>query len=399
MPPPDLSTVVLATRNPGKIAELRELFAGAGVSVVGIDDVAPDASEPEEGDGSFIENATIKARAYAAACGLPCLADDSGLEIDALDGAPGVISSHYAFDGRTDGPAAAMTRAQRDAANNERVLRELGGVPPERRTARFVCVMVLAAPALGGAGFQPASSSTYGGAFTTHTRRLPHWQCAGAIYFLTWRLLRGELTGKERRIVCDACQHFAGDRYELHALTVMPDHVHALLRPLQTEGGGWHTLPAIMHSIKRHSARQINRARSAQGPVWQREYFDRIIRSGDELDEKLAYIEMNAVRRGLCDQPGDYPFLRRATAGGGRLETGPTRTRILAQSRGTFEGRIGEAPDVPRGHNGFGYDPLFLVAPEHDRTGAELEPDEKNARSHRGAASRTMLSEIERLRS
>lgn len=219
--PTALDTVVLATRNPGKVAELRDLFAGAGVGIVGIDELAPHAPEPDEHGSTFEANAAIKARAYADACGLPCLADDSGLEVDALAGAPGVISSHYAWDGRTGGEPAALTRAERDAANNARLLRELDAVEPEARAARFVCVMVLAAP------------------------------------------------------------------------------------------------------------RQ--------------------------------------------DEP-------------------------LATARGTFEGRIGTPPAVPRGDHGFGYDPLFLVAPHFERTSAEMAPDEKNAHSHRGEAARRMLEHLRALR-
>jgi XTP/dITP diphosphohydrolase len=88
------------------------------------------------------ENASIKALAYAGQTGRLCLADDSGLEVDALGGAPGVISSHYASDGAEEG----QTRAARDRANNARLLHELQHVPPEKRTARFVCIMCLASP-------------------------------------------------------------------------------------------------------------------------------------------------------------------------------------------------------------------------------------------------------------
>jgi XTP/dITP diphosphohydrolase len=210
-----LDRLVLATQNPGKVAELAGLLAPAGVRVLGLADLPGPFPEPDETGDTFDANATIKAIAYAAATGLPCIADDSGLVVDALDGAPGVISSHYATDGRPD----ERTREQRDHANNARILRELDGVPPERRAARFVCVMVLA----------------------------------------------------------DANGH------------------------------------------------------------------------------------------------------------------------VLALIRGSFEGRIGTPPDVPRGSNGFGYDPLFLVAPHFTRTSAELAKAEKNALSHRGAASRAMLDQLTHL--
>lgn len=147
--------LVLATQNPGKIAELRDLLAPAGYTVLGLADVGELPPEPEETGETFEENATIKAVAYAEATGRLCLADDSGLEVDALGGRPGVISSHFAWDGRTDGEAAAMSRGQRDRANSERLMAELAGVAPEDRAARFVCTMVLAAPGLGAGGFRP----------------------------------------------------------------------------------------------------------------------------------------------------------------------------------------------------------------------------------------------------
>ncbi|HEX2837300.1 MAG TPA: non-canonical purine NTP pyrophosphatase [Phycisphaerales bacterium] len=217
--------IVLATGNPHKVDEMRAIFAreglaALGVKIVGLKDL-PDPHrfhEPEEHGTTFEENATIKALSYAQQTGEWCLADDSGLEIDALGGKPGIISSHYCTDGVDTG----MTREQRDAANNDRVLKELEGVPMEHRAARFVCVMVLTAP--------PA-----------------------------------------------------------------------------TRGGS--ILPSLL-------------------------------------------------------------------------------------SRGVFEGRIGSPPRVPAGTNGFGYDPLFLVAPAFVRTSAEMPSDEKNAGSHRAAAARAMAEHI-----
>lgn len=207
--------IVLATANPHKVEELRAIFAGlqlATIELVSLDGCGVATHEPAETGSTFEENAAIKARSYAEQTGLLCLADDSGIEIDALGGSPGVISSHYCSDGREVG----MSRAERDAANNARVLRELEGVAMERRSARFVCVMALAMPRPRGAG-------------------------------------------------------------------------------------------TLMHT-----------------------------------------------------------------------------------TRGTFEGRIGVPPRVPGGKDGFGYDPLFLVAPTFERTGAELTPDEKNRMSHRAAAARAM---------
>lgn len=204
--------IVLATQNPGKLGELRDLLAPLGWTVLGLGDLGELPPEPDETGTTFEANATIKARAYAAHTGRLCLADDSGLAVDALGGRPGVISSHYAFDGRTDGEAAGLSREQRDQRNNKKLLADLEGVPPEQRSARFVCTMVLAGP-----------------------------------------------------------------------------------------------------------------------------------------------------------------------------------DRVLHTTSGAFEGRIGLPGEVPRGPGGFGYDPLFLVPPDFARTSAELAKDEKNARSHRGAAVRAMI--------
>ncbi len=217
--------LVLATQNPGKIAELSGLLAPLGYAVLGLADLGDPPPEPDETGVTFEENATIKALAYAAATGRLCLADDSGLEVDALGGRPGVISSHYAFDGRTAppaAPAASMTRAERDAANNARLLADLAQTPEPARTARFTCTMALAAP----------------------------------------------------------------------------------------------------------------------GPT-----------------------------------------------------APPT---LLALTTGHFHGRIA-LPHQVRGSNGFGYDPLFLVAPDFTRTSAELTPDEKNRRSHRAQALRLMANHLRRL--
>ncbi len=214
-----MTTIVLATQNPGKIREMRALLGESGISILGLSELGRSFDEPEETGTTFLANATIKAQAYAQATGHWCLADDSGLEVDALGGAPGVISSHYAFDGETQGQAATMTRQQRDAKNIERLLADLQGVAPEDRTARFVCTMVLA----------------------------------------------------------------------------------------------------------------------------------------------------------------------------------EARGNTVATTTGAFEGRIGMPGDVPRGIGGFGYDPIFLIAPEHKFASSELSPKEKNALSHRGQAVRAMIAAINHL--
>ncbi|MCA9276329.1 MAG: RdgB/HAM1 family non-canonical purine NTP pyrophosphatase [Phycisphaerales bacterium] len=211
-----MPTIVFASQNPGKIRELQALTQGQNIDIIGLGDLDRDFDEPVEDGRTFLENATIKAVQYAKETGLHCLADDSGLIVDALDGKPGVISSHFAFDGDTEGEAAGLSRQERDDRNNERLLRDLEGIPDDRRTARFTCTMVLASP-------------------------------------------DGE---------------------------------------------------------------------------------------------------------------------------------------VLAHTKGEFEGRIGQIGEVPRGDNGFGYDPLFLVAPRFDRTSAQMTPDEKNTVSHRAKAVAAMIDKL-----
>jgi XTP/dITP diphosphohydrolase len=126
--------LLVATRSRHKLRELRELLAlPDDVELIGPDDLGIEG-EPDETGETFETNARIKARYYAARSGLPTIADDSGLEVDALAGGPGVRTRRYA------GPDAT------DEQNNEKLLRELGGLPPDRRGARYVCVLALAHP-------------------------------------------------------------------------------------------------------------------------------------------------------------------------------------------------------------------------------------------------------------
>ncbi len=133
------SELLAATSNPHKLDEIRAVLAPLGVRVLSLDDAgAGGLPEPDENADTFAGNAAIKAISYAKATGRVCLADDSGLEVDALAGAPGVYSARYAGVGDT--------RAERDAANNAKLLDALADVPDEARTARFVCAMCVADP-------------------------------------------------------------------------------------------------------------------------------------------------------------------------------------------------------------------------------------------------------------
>lgn len=120
--------LVLASNNAGKVREIAQLLAGTGLEVVPQGAFA--VPEVEENGLTFVENAILKARAAARHSGCPALADDSGLEVDALKGAPGIRSARYA------GPEAS------DAQNIARLLAALAGVPEAERSARFQCLLV-----------------------------------------------------------------------------------------------------------------------------------------------------------------------------------------------------------------------------------------------------------------
>ncbi|HEY6278622.1 MAG TPA: RdgB/HAM1 family non-canonical purine NTP pyrophosphatase [Streptosporangiaceae bacterium] len=130
--------IILATRNPGKLAELRRILDAAevGVTVDDLEDV-PDMPEVAETGRTFIENALFKARAVAAFTGLPAVADDSGLCVDALNGMPGVLSARWSG------------RHGDDQANLQLLLGQLADVPADRRQAHFVCAAALVLPSGG----------------------------------------------------------------------------------------------------------------------------------------------------------------------------------------------------------------------------------------------------------
>ena len=131
--------VVLATRNAGKIAELAGPLSAFGVTLVGLD-AFPEIGEIEEDGATFEENALIKARAVASATGLTAIADDSGLMVEALGGAPGVYSARYSDDWEM------LPGENRDQRNIRKLLDALKNVPADKRGARFVTAMAAVRP-------------------------------------------------------------------------------------------------------------------------------------------------------------------------------------------------------------------------------------------------------------
>jgi XTP/dITP diphosphohydrolase len=134
-----VTKIFLASRNPGKLAEMQRILAARvpDVQVLGLDDVE-EYDEPAETEPTFEGNALIKARAGLAATGLPSLADDSGICVDALNGRPGVLSARWSGAKDKDGST--------DAANNRLLLEQLADVPDVRRGAHFTCAVAFVAP-------------------------------------------------------------------------------------------------------------------------------------------------------------------------------------------------------------------------------------------------------------
>ncbi len=143
-PPAKTRTLLIGSTNRGKVAEYRRMLNGLDLRLVSPDELDPVPPEPAEDAATYAENAERKARAYAEATGIAAVADDSGLEVDALGGAPGVRSRRYFGEEATA------------AERNQRLLALLEGV--RDRTARFVCVVALAHPGAGARA--PGSGAT-----------------------------------------------------------------------------------------------------------------------------------------------------------------------------------------------------------------------------------------------
>jgi REP element-mobilizing transposase RayT len=157
-----------------------------------------------------------------------------------------------------------------------------------------------------------------------YRRRLPHLQKADADLFITFCTLgRLVLIEPARQLVLEHCFREAGleplagegaratwsPRIRLHAVVVMPDHVHLLLMPLRDEHGWPFPLVDILQCMKSVTARQINRLLSKSGPVWEEESFDHVLRSDERLKEKCEYIRQNPFEAGLVRVPEDYRWL------------------------------------------------------------------------------------------
>ena len=176
------------------------------------------------------------------------------------------------------------------------------------------------APVPGAASGVPpeAPSSQTSSAFDVRftKRRLPHFERPWGKYMVTFSTHeRAPLTTPERQITLDTAVHLHREgRIHLYAACVMPDHVHLLLEPAiketSTDGAVvFHEIATLLHSLKSFSAHAINKSRGATGHVWEKESFDRLIRSEGDLQEKFTYIVENPCEAKLTDVSGAYPFL------------------------------------------------------------------------------------------
>jgi cobalamin-dependent methionine synthase I/REP element-mobilizing transposase RayT len=145
-------------------------------------------------------------------------------------------------------------------------------------------------------------------------RRLPHFERPWAKYAITWSTSgRRKLSDTARNIVLECVLHWKERRYELYAVCVMPDHVHILIeprvRPDISDVTEFYSLTEILHTIKSFTAHEINKAEQKSGPVWERESFDRLIRSETDLQEKFHYITRNPWDAAVARSGEDYPWL------------------------------------------------------------------------------------------
>jgi putative transposase len=141
-----------------------------------------------------------------------------------------------------------------------------------------------------------------------YTRHLPHWRIDGSVYYITFNTKLTELDFESREIALKAIKFFHLSRIYLSIAVVMPDHVHAILQPLEETPGKWFDLTDLLGVIKGYSARKINEHLGRNGVVWQSETHDRIIRNEKEYLEKWNYIFENPVRAKIVKKPEDYKF-------------------------------------------------------------------------------------------
>ncbi len=143
-----------------------------------------------------------------------------------------------------------------------------------------------------------------------YRRRLPHLQKFDCPIFVTFcKRTQEPLSPAARSLILEHCLIGNNRTMHLHAVVIMPEHVHLLLTPLRNADGWPFPLKDILKLIKGPAARSVNRLTGAHGALWQDESFDHVLRSNESFDEKLEYIRQNPVRRALAARPGEYQWL------------------------------------------------------------------------------------------
>lgn len=143
-----------------------------------------------------------------------------------------------------------------------------------------------------------------------YRRKLPHFQGGGRPLFITLcTSKRWILPESVRDRVLGHCIHDHKRKMFVFCAVVMPDHVHLIYQPWKRPDETIYPMAEVLSSIKGASAHTINRMLKRSGPVWQDERFDHVIRQRDSLAEKIEYVRMNPVRKGLCVRPEDWPWL------------------------------------------------------------------------------------------
>ena len=163
-----------------------------------------------------------------------------------------------------------------------------------------------------------ASDGEHIGDFQRRKRYLPHWEGPGEAYFLTFALRRPPIVNltdeRYARLVVDALRFFDGTRYDLYDYTVMPDHVHLIIKPVVSDNQA-ESLSRITHSLKSWLAHRINELAGREGDVWGKGSYDHVLRNLKDYEEKGAYILDNARRKGLVADPAKWPWWGIGSAG------------------------------------------------------------------------------------
>ena len=155
----------------------------------------------------------------------------------------------------------------------------------------------------------PAGSTLAKPVRAEYRRNLPHLQADGKTYYVTFCThQRWTLPREVRPLVVKHCLHDQGEKLQMHALVVMPDHVHLIFTPLTDVLGNTYGLSEILAGIKGASAHTINKYLTRRGNVWQDESFDHILRHEEKLEEKIEYVRQNPVRKGIVSKPEEYPY-------------------------------------------------------------------------------------------